>query len=67
VAIDQGDTGRVVTSVLHPAQRIHHNGPGIARPDVANDSTHNAYGTAGASRHQQIDIYLRDENLDVQT
>src|SRR5262249_12682099 len=52
--IDQGETGRVVTPVLHPAQRINHDGPGLTPPDVANDSTHDAYGTARRIRYQQI-------------
>ena len=43
-AIQQCDPRRVVSSVLHPAQRIDHNIAGRALPDVADDSTHRRRG-----------------------
>ena len=40
VAVDQRDTGRVVSAVLHAAQRVDDDAAGGTLPDVADDSAH---------------------------
>ena len=40
VAVEQGDAGRVVAAVLHPAQRVDDDAASGPRADVADDSTH---------------------------
>ena len=39
-AVDQRDPGRVVSAVLHAAQRIDDDAAGRTLPDVADDSAH---------------------------
>jgi len=41
-----GDTGGVVAPVLHAAQCVDHHIAGGTVPDVTDNSTHNAHGTA---------------------
>ena len=46
VAVDQGDSRRVITAVLHPAQRVHDDLAGSALPDIADNSAHSEQGSA---------------------
>ena len=44
VPVDQRDTGRVVTPVFHPAQRVDDNIEGGLVPDVADDTARSPSG-----------------------
>ena len=44
VAVDQRDAGRVVSAVLHAAQRVDDDAAGGTLPDVADDSAHRHSG-----------------------
>ena len=39
---DQGDAGRVVAAVLKPGEALQQDGRRLARPNVADDSTHSS-------------------------
>ncbi len=40
LAVEDGDSRRVVTPVLHPPQRFHHDVESTTVPDIAHDSAH---------------------------